>query len=456
MKRGVLAAIVLATMLVQAQGVDLGRLYAERRFFELRDALAAVVPDPAAPEAAGADLSFFLGAVAARFNRLDEAERLLEGYVAAPVAPSVPAAKGQAGAVEEGAAPLRYAKEAYAELMGVYRQRHQYVRIVETRRRMLGAFKGRLTRQEVAAHQSALRLWQALRDVPPQTVEITGPARLPLVDGLDIPVTFAAGTIALEPNTGSAFSIIIRSEAKRLGFRLIDKDVGLNTGTGGKASATLAVAPPMRLGPNILVQNAVFLVFPDAALYRARQQLQRRGTIGAPVLSALGQVTFTRDGTFSVGQASSPVSPAPAPAGSDVQNAEMRDLTPFFFDETDIVVRAAYDGRPVMLVLDTGAVDSSLSARFYADFNREVRARGRREWHEFGSLGGSRRIEAYSIPNLSLALGSRDLVFPGRRLVLTEPTGDDSRYFHGWLGRDVHQIADRLTIDYGSMNVELR
>jgi hypothetical protein len=425
---------------------DLAALYAGKQFFELRDALAAVLPaqtaspDQAEAVAAVGDLSFFQAAVAARFNRLDEAERLLEAYIE----PATPA--GKSAKEKRQAPPPRFLPEAYAELMGVSRQRHQYARIVETRRRMLTAFKGRLTRQEINGYESGLRLWRALRDVAPQTVEITGPARLPWVDGLDVAATFEAGTCALEPNTGSAFSIIIRSEAKRLGFRLIDQDVGVNTGTGGSARAALAVAPPMRLGPTVVVRNAVFLVFPDEALQRPRQQRQRRGTIGAPVLSALGAVTFSGSGL------------AFQHFARHGQNAEMQDLTPtpFFFNDTDLVVSASYAGRPVMMVLDTGAADTSLSALFFRDFGREVRALGRREWHEFGSVGGARRIETYSLPTLQLTAGGRDLLFPGRRVVLTEPTGDDSRSFHGWFGRDLLSLCDRVTIDYGRMAIALR
>ena len=454
------AAAWLAQPAAQApRARDLGALYAEKRFFELRDALTAIVSDegvsqpgetaavapPGADAALAADLVFLQGAVAARFNRLDEAERLLEAYIEAATR-----AGKSAKEKDRQAAPPRFLREAFAELMGVHRRRHDYARLVETGRRMLAAFKGRLTRQEITAHESSLRLWRALRDVAPQAVEIAGPARVPMADGLDLPASFAAGTCALEPNTGSAFSIIIRSEAKRLGFRLIDEDVGVNTGTGGSARATLGVAPPMRLGPTVVVRNAVFLVFPDPALYRARQQQQRRGTIGAPVLSALGAVTFDSDGTFAVGAPPGPALAAPAspaPTGSGV---------PFFFNDTDLVLSASYAGRPVMMVLDTGAADTSLSALFFRDFGREVRALGRREWHEFGSVGGARRLEAYSLPALQLTAGGRDLLFPGRHIVLTEPTADDSRFFHGWIGRDLLRVADRVTIDYARMEIGLQ
>lgn len=433
MQRWVAAAVVLSLVAVawlarpaaQAPGArDLAALYAEKRFFELRDAIAAIAPADAATQP---DLLFLRGAVAARFNRLDEAERLLEAYI-------------------ETAAPVGLAREAFAELMGVHRRRHDYARLVQTGRRMLSVFKGRMTRQEVNAHESALRLWRALRDVAPQTVEMTGPARLPIADGLDLPASFAAGTCALEPNTGSAFSIIIRSEAKRLGFRLIDEEVGVNTGTGASVRATLAVAPPMRLGPTVLVRNAVFLVFPDPALYRARQQQQRRGTIGAPVLSALGAITFDQDGTFAIEPATDPGRGVPAE----------RAPIPFFFNDTDLVLSASYASRPIMMVLDTGAGDTSLSALFFREFGREVRALGRREWHEFGSLGGSRRLEAYSLPTLQITAGGRDLLLPGRHVVLTEPTADDSRFFHGWIGRDLFRLCDRLTIDYSRMEIGLQ
>lgn len=52
--------------------------------------------------------------------------------------------------------------------------------------------------------------------------------------------------------------------------------------------------------------------------------------------------------------------------------------------------------------------------------------------------------------------GLSAIAVAGRRVVLTEPTGDDSRSFHGWLGRDLYRICDSLTIDYRRMNIALR
>jgi hypothetical protein len=390
----------------------LDRLLDERRFFELRDALRGT------DTSASLDALFFRGVTASRFNRIDEALRLLTTFLDRSGTEALTA----------------HVREAYASIADLHRRQHRYGALVDSRRRMMTAFQTRLTSSELSGHEDRLRLWNALRDVPPQTVDIGSGADVPLVDGVDIRVAFPRGDVLLNPDTGSGLSIITRSDAVRLGLRVIEVPVGVATTTGSQA-ATLAVAPEMRIG-GVVIRHAVFLVFPDAALFRARQGIQRHGTVGAPVLAALGTITFTRDGRFIVH------TDAPGASGTDV-----------FLEDFDPIAAAQFAGRPLRLAIDTGASETT----FWPPFERECRdalpAGAQRVEREVGSVGRTRRFAMLEVPGIAVDVGPARVAFPNRRLVLLDATTDDHRVFHGSLGRDLYQFRERLTISYTAMRM---
>lgn len=410
----VLTSVVATFAALSAQDATVDRLIDERRFFELR---AAHQP---APNDSSLEALYVRGILASRFNRIGEAVASLEAFLE-----------------RSGTRTLTgRVREAYATLADLHRRSHRYGALVASRRQMAAAFKSALSPGDVAELEDRLRLWNALRDVPPQAVEPGAGADVPLHDGLDIDVAFPSGKVRLNPDSGSGLSIITRSDAVRLGFRIIEVPVGVTTVTGSQP-ATLAVAPEMRIGP-VTVRHAVFLVFPDKALYRARQGVQRHGTIGAPVLAALGTISFTRAGRFIVHRDTHPV------AGAE-----------FFLEDFDPIVDARFDGHPIRLAVDTGADESTFWPRFDAEFGQVLRASATRVEREVGSVGATRRLAMLEVPHLSVDVGRDRLDFPSRRLVLLDATTDDHHLFHGSLGRDVYRLRERLTISYTAMRVVL-
>lgn len=406
-----------ANALVERVAIDVARfdrLVSECRHFELREATRGLTDD------ASLDALYYRGVVANRFGRLDEAAVLLSRFL------------DLAGTTTFSP----HVNEAYASLADIHRRRHRYGALVDLRRAMLSTFRAQITPADAAGHEHRLRLWNALRQVPPQTIEIGGGADVPLVNGLDIAVVFPAGEVLLNPDTGSGLSIIARSDAERLGLQLIDVPVDVTTGTG-QAGATLGVAPRMQIGQAV-IRHAVFLVFPDAALFRPRQGIQRHGTVGAPVLAALGEVRFTRAGRFVV-----PAAPA------RVGGADM------FIEDTDPIVEATFGGRRMMLAIDTGADETTFSPLFHREFGTDLPAGTRRVEREVGSVGVVKRLGMLEVPGMAIDLAGQRLAFADRRLVALEPANDASLLFHGALGRDVYRVRERLILSYASMRVAI-
>ena len=57
-----------------------------------------------------------------------------------------------------------------------------------------------------------------------------------------VPVIIGGRTVPLIPDTGSSLSLISNTEAKRLGLRMIDVSIWINTSTGRGIPARTAVA----------------------------------------------------------------------------------------------------------------------------------------------------------------------------------------------------------------------
>src|SRR4026207_1097361 len=118
------------------------------------------------------------------------------------------------------------------------------------------------------------------------------------------------------------------------------------------ASYQIAVADLITVG-NFHIRNVAFLVFPDIQEPWNDLQPGERGALGISVLLAIQTARFSKDGTLEIG--------FPAKGGS-VQQANL------CFGGPLPLVAGECGGRPVTLVLDTGAEETSLWPMFAKDF----------------------------------------------------------------------------------------
>src|SRR5512135_941631 len=253
------------------------RLYAERRYFELQKLLRSET-GPARPESL-----FYRGITANAFNRLEDSIENLTAFLQST-------ASGQ---------PQTRIREALGALADDYTKLFEYAKAAETRERIAPILQRELSPSDYAAFLTVIDFDRALASAPPQTVDIPGDTQTPLTGSGEIPVMFDGREIFLLADTGSALSLIILSDAKRLGFRIIDVEVRVGTSTGESVMARPCVVPELRVGA-IRVRNAVFLVVPDKMFYSRDLKLQRSGLIGFPILNALREITFSPHGTFRV------------------------------------------------------------------------------------------------------------------------------------------------------------
>jgi hypothetical protein len=389
------------------------RLYKDHRYFELRDAVEQIGDLPA-PE-----MEFYRGAVDEVFNRLDSAVAHLWTYL-------------EGGAAVGLDRPL--AQEAFALLRDAYRRAGQYRKSAEIKRLVLERYGAGPDAVEKANLQSQSGIWSALADVPPQTVEVLGASDMAM-ENRNFPVRIKDRIFYFGYDTGSTLSVLYQSAAEELGLALLGQGIKVQAATGKRIDARLAVVPEMRLGQAI-IRNAVFLVLPDDSLRlrQARNGVERRGLIGAPVLAALKEITETRDGHLVI-----PASPQPRP----VQN--------MFFFGTKPIIEVVHRGARLLFNVDTGASLTSLYPTFFRLYRGEIQSRTRPVQVTMYGVGDERTVSTYILDEFAFEAAGRDFALR-EVMVHTQVTHSITDIFHGRIGLDVLKHCSRMTFNFESMS----
>ena len=101
-------------------------------------------------------------------------------------------------------------------------------------------------------------------------------------------------------DTGANLSAISFSLAQRLGLKLSNASATSNGIAGRRMTIRTAVIPEVRIGAARL-RNVAVIVINDRDMIVPTLHYRIPGSIGFPVLSALGRITFFADGQFGVG-----------------------------------------------------------------------------------------------------------------------------------------------------------
>lgn len=403
------------------QGADspyshLERLYKDHRYFELRDAVQSTKDGPL-PE-----LEFYKGAVDDVFNRPESAVAQLRKYL-------------EAGQSAGGDRPL--AKEAWVLLADAHVRLGQYRKAAEAQRVILERFGTGLDAGEKTNHESQSILWSALADVPPQTVEVPGALDIAM-ENRHFPVRIGDRVFYFAYDTGASLSVLYQSAVDELGFALLAQGAKIQSGTGKWVDSRLTVVPELRLGQAV-IRNAAFLVLPDDffRVWQVRPGIVRQGLIGAPILTALKEITETGDGHLIV-----PVSPRPRP----VEN--------MCFYGTKPITEVVHRGGRLQFFVDTGSQRTFLYPPFFRRFQKEIELRSKPVPVKMGGVGSERTVVMHILDEFAFQAGGRDLAI-NKVNVHTEVTHSITNIFDGTLGRDVLTQCSRMTLNFKSMSFVL-
>ena len=281
----------------------------------------------------------------------------------------------------------------------------------------------------------------ALTDVEPMQASVPSTGFVQLsrdLAGLNRgPVTVNDGMVDAIIDTGSAVSTISESNARRLGLRMLDRQVSVGTATSASAAATLAVADRLSFG-GAQFRNVVFLVMPDAALTFANGAYVVHAIIGLPILLELGRITYTTTGTEALSFTHTGAHPSTA--------------SNLIVDGDAAYTSARIEGSatPARLFIDNGATTSHLNERFVAGFPTLMASAHRASVTRTGGAG-SETQDALKLPRLVLGLGQASATITDIDVI-----EDHQLDRHGDLGLDALRTAPSYVFDFEAMRFELR
>jgi hypothetical protein len=399
----------------QSGTTDLNQLLRDRHYLELNAVLSSKSNLPVS------DRTFFEGVMANRRNRVADSIKMLE-----PLVPTLSTTDKDRAVITLTTLADDYEKSfRYSDAANTYGELD----------RRFGLVMDENERQRVS--REAAR-WSLLRGSPPQSVEVkqsfTVPTRRDRVGLPEVYVDFGKFRESLILDTGANLSAISFSLAQRLGLKISNSSATSNGIAGRRMTIRTAVIPELRLGEAKL-RNVAVIVINDKDMIVPTLRYRIPGSIGFPVLSALGRITFFADGRFGVGS-------SPAASSSGEENLFLQRLTP--------VVAAEIAGAERLFTIDTGSAGTFFTVQYYLDHRSDFASQTISNF-ELAGAGGVRTYPAYLTGNVNIKMDGA-CVSVNQLPVIAQTRGQSDDKFYGNIGQLVLGRFKSYTFDFEKMS----
>jgi len=235
-------------------------------------------------------------------------------------------------------------------------------------------------------------------------------------------------------DSGAGYSTVSESAAKRLRVRVLDKAATVESASIDALVTRAGIADRLEFGEAVLT-NVVFAVLPDEALTFAGGKYKIDAIMGLPVFVALDRIELATE----AGKESLHYGPKPAAAASE-PNLLLAGVGPI------VLVKAEKADTPLRMLIDTGAVHTSLNGKFMADFPALSEAAVNQTAHWEGAGGAATDEKARTVPELKLIVAGRPITLTGVRM---KSQAEPDR--HGAIGQDLLKQGKSWALDFANM-----
>jgi hypothetical protein len=381
--------------------------YREGRYFDLAAELPHIRKD------SSAEARFYLGFTLSGLNRREEAITYLEASLKVPSS---------------------WQEEAFNCLISTLARSGRYREASNAVRRFLKV----QPEKDGPDQRNTERIWGALSKVPPIEAAFSGDSHLVAKKAVGLKMPFKAGgkSFVLSADTGADLSLVREGIGKEMGLRMIPAKIQVGSITGDKVEAWLGVADELSFG-RATVRNAVFLIMRDKDLTFPQAKFRLDGVLGLPVLEALGETTFFKNGDVRIPERPTTVGPA---------NLFLSGYKPYVLGE--------YGGERLTFCFDSGANTTMLYRAFYRRFQKEVDSRGFPRVHRVMGVAGMKETPAMMLTDVGIRFDGKVSVWKEVD-VLTVIRDKAGEKFFGNIGQDLLDRYDSCTFNWRSMRLSL-
>jgi len=339
----------------------------------------------------------------------------------------------------------KLADSVRVEIMAIkannYAAGFQYAKAAEVCRTVVADCQHVLDSAQKAGYQNGYRMYAALQNVKPQIMHLHRGAQIPArrnsADNLEVPVDYKGFKDEFIFDSGANMSLISDSCATKMGMEIIESDITVGTSTDLSVQVKLAVADSLYVG-DILFENVVFTVAPEAAMSFPEDSFYIHGVIGFPVFHQMGEIRMPKEGAIIV-----PETPTDRPLNNM-----------FLMNGKFPVVQMLSGGDTLLLTFDTGARRSELSSGYYERHKAAVEQQSERQSHKSGGIGETVVVPVYKLRNFPFTIGSKSSILP-EMLVMVEHI-DFTKSIDGNLGQDIIMQFDTLVMNFKYMYVDFK
>jgi predicted aspartyl protease len=303
---------------------------------------------------------------------------------------------------------------------------------------LLRKYRNTLSSEEREDARNSDIIWKGLQHVAPQTTTIVSETSIPYrrdIAGLiNVPVNFADSSFYFVFDTGANLSVITESYARKINLRILNVRFKVRAITGLQVQANLGIANELKMG-DIIVRNAVFMIFPDSALSFASGLYTIKGIIGFPIIEQLQEIRINKNSLI-------------VP-----QTPTDRNLRNFGVDELLPVISVAYNTDTLAFTFDTGAQFTFLNEPFYRDYKTLVDSAGKSFDMQIGGAGGITKTKAYRLSQIAINVAGKPALLKDVA-VKTSSTSPKDKLYYGNFGQDIMNQFKEMVINFRYMYVD--
>ncbi|GAB3909000.1 aspartyl protease family protein [Larkinella knui] len=283
--------------------------------------------------------------------------------------------------------------------------------------------------------QNTLLIHQALANTPPQQVRVQPDSlhwRRNRIGLVEIPIQLNNQPRNIIFDTRAHLSTVTKSFAKRIGLTILPVTYEESSGITGKTfKSQLGIADSLYVG-HILIRHVVFQVLPDEMLYFPPIHFQIQGILGFPVITALNQVRFIKDGRLLIGE--------------KAVKMPFRNLA---FDGSTTVVSLKCEEDTLPYHFDTGATGTEFYSNYFHKYKTRILKQGLTQRIESGGAGGMAQRRVYTLPLVTLSIGPKKVTL--RDIAVHTTPSYQGQPYYGNIGQDVINQFDEMTLNFKEM-----
>ncbi|MFL5746557.1 MAG: TIGR02281 family clan AA aspartic protease [Niastella sp.] len=303
---------------------------------------------------------------------------------------------------------------------------------------LLHKYRSALSPEEREDVRNSDLIWKGLQDVPAQITVISSDNQIgyrrDLAGLITVPVSFVDSSYYFVFDTGANISVITESYARKANLRKLNVRFKVRAITGLQVNASLGIADELRLG-NIVVQHAVFMIFPDSSLSFARGQYKIKGILGFPIIEQLQEIHIDKNNL------------------TVPQVAVDRNIRNFGVDELLPVISVGYNTDTLAFTFDTGAQFTFLNEPFYHDYKTLVDTAGYSFEMQIGGAGGIAKSKAYRLSQIPITVAGQTALLKDVAVKTSSPSPKDKLYY-GNFGQDIMNQFKEMVINFRYMYVD--